>query len=226
MWKIIIAFCIFCLVLFIYLHVQFHLKTSNDLEVYELDQGSKDKLEEICDLRQPVIMNFYNDPILQSISRSQILVHYHAFEMKVRNTKENDYSTEIYIPLQAHSVFKLFDDDQSGSYISENNQEFLQETGIYKVIQKNDEFIRPSLVSNCIYDIFAGSENATTVFRNEINYRNYFFVTNGTVKIKLSPPKSGKYLRPIDDYDNFEFRSPINPWSPQEEYKYDFDKIK
>ena len=53
--KIIIGFVIFFLVLFIYLHVLFHLKTSNDLEIYELDEISKEKLEEICDLRQPVI---------------------------------------------------------------------------------------------------------------------------------------------------------------------------
>ena len=45
--EIIIGFFIFCLVLFIYLHVQFHLKTSEDLEMYEVDQPSKDKLEEM-----------------------------------------------------------------------------------------------------------------------------------------------------------------------------------
>ena len=30
----------------------------NDLEVYEIEQPSKDKLEEICDLRQPVIFDY------------------------------------------------------------------------------------------------------------------------------------------------------------------------
>ena len=58
--KIIIAFLIFCIVLFIYLHVQFHLKTSNDLEIYEVDDASKDKLENVCNLRQPTIINYSN----------------------------------------------------------------------------------------------------------------------------------------------------------------------
>ena len=58
--EIIIGFFIFCLVLFIYLHIQFHLKTSEDLEMYEVEQPSKDKLEEICDLRQPVLFDFYH----------------------------------------------------------------------------------------------------------------------------------------------------------------------
>ena len=56
--KIIFSMIIFCLVLFLYLHIFFHLKTSNDLEIYEIEQPSKDKLEEICDLRQPVRFDY------------------------------------------------------------------------------------------------------------------------------------------------------------------------
>ena len=29
----------------------------------------------------------------------------------------------------------------------------------------------------------------------------------------------------IYDYDNFEFKSPVNPWSPQPKYSADFDKM-
>ena len=49
---------VFTVVLFFYLHIQFHLKTSNDLEVYELDSPSKETLEEVCDLRQPARLSF------------------------------------------------------------------------------------------------------------------------------------------------------------------------
>ena len=56
--EIIIGFFIFCIVLFIYLHIQFHLKTSEDLEMYEVDQPSKERLEEIFDVRQPVLFDF------------------------------------------------------------------------------------------------------------------------------------------------------------------------
>lgn len=226
MWKYIVGFFIFCLVLFIYLHVNFHLKTGNELEVYELEGGSKDKLEEICDLRQPVIMNFYNDTIFKTCKKQYILANYRAFEMKIRNTKEDDYTSEIYLPLQAHSAFKLLNEDKTGSYITENNSEFLEETGILKILQSEDEFIRPGLTSNCTYDFCAGSENSVTPFRYEINYRNYIYVTSGEIEIKMAPPKCSKYLHPIEDYDNFEFRSPIHPWLVQEKYQYDFDKIK
>jgi hypothetical protein len=39
--KTVINIFIFCLILFIYLHIQYHLKTSNDLEIYEIEQPSK-----------------------------------------------------------------------------------------------------------------------------------------------------------------------------------------
>ena len=49
---------IFTLVLVIYIHINFHLKVSNDLEVYNIEKPSKDKLDEICDLKQPVVFDF------------------------------------------------------------------------------------------------------------------------------------------------------------------------
>lgn len=226
--KILFAFFIFCIVLFIYLHVQFHLKTSNDLEVYEIDDPSKDKLEEICDIRQPVIFDFNveSEKIIETTNKDFLLNHYHAFEMKVRNINDADYNSEIYMPLALHSVAKLLNEDKTSSYFSENNSDFLQETGVVKNLQYNDQFLRPPMLSNYNYDIMMASENTATPFRYEINYRNFFLVTQGSVHIKLAPPSSSKYLYPVYDYTNFEFRTPVNPWKVQAKYMADFDKMK
>ena len=226
MIEIITGFFVFCLVLFIYLHIQFHLKTSNDLEIYEVDQASKDKLEEICDIRQPVLFDFENQQIMETSNKDYILNNYHAFEIKIRNNKEIDSNSEMYMPLPIHSAIKLFNEDKQGTYFSENNTEFLQETGVIKNLQYNDEFLRPYMVSNCNYDILMGSEGCCTPFRYEINYRNFFLLTQGSAQIKLTPPQSTRYLYPNYDYENFEFRSPVNPWSPQPNYAADFDKLK
>ena len=56
MLKIIIALFVFCVILFFYLHIQFHLKTSDDLEIYEVDQASKDKIEEILIIIHPILV--------------------------------------------------------------------------------------------------------------------------------------------------------------------------
>ena len=125
-----------------------------------------------------------------------------------------------------HFAVKLFNEDNNSSYFSEGNFDFLQETGAIKNMSYNDEYLRPYLVSNCYYDVLFASANLETPFRYDLNYRNYYLVTQGSIKVKLSPPKSSKYLSPISDYENFEFKSPINPWDPQTKYKQEFDKIK
>ena len=224
--KIFLTVFIFCLVLFIYLHIQFHLKLSNDLEIYEMDNASKDKLEEICDIRQPVIFDFDNEKIVLSTNKSAILSNYKAFDVNIRNINDQNFDSEIYIPLPFHAASKLFLEDTTSSFFSENNQDFLLETGLIKHLQYNDAFIRPYMVSNCNYDLLIGSAGLETPFRYELNYRNYFVVTQGSVQIKLSPPVSTKYLNMVYDYENFEFRSPMNPWKIQTQYSADFDKIK
>ena len=224
--KSIISILIFCIVLFIYLHINFHLRTSNDLEVYEIDQPSKEKLEEICDLRQPVIFDYSVDGLLNECNIDTIEKNYGAFDIKVRNVKEYDDIAELYLPLTLNTGRDIFRKDNDERYISENNQDFLEETSLIKHMRYNDNFLRPLSVSNCIYDIMFSSNNSKTVLKYELNYRNYFLVTQGSVKIKLIPPKSSKYLYSIKDYDNFEFLSPVNPWDVQNQFKADFDKLK
>lgn len=218
---------VFCAVLFIYLHVQFHFKICNDLEVYEIDGPSKDKLEEICDLRQPVVFEYMNDDMLKSCNRESIQDTYGAFEVKMRNLTDtigND--EEMYIPITLASAIAATKQDSDKKYLIENNEEFLDETAMCKIFKYSDSFIRPPMVSTCIYDISIGNEGVKTPFRYEVNYRNYFMVTEGEIRIKMAPPKSSKYLYQHIDYENFEFCSQVNPWDTQQHYKKDFDKIK
>ena len=46
---------IFLLVLFIYIHITHQLKRSEDLEIYELDYTTNSHLQEVCDVKQPVL---------------------------------------------------------------------------------------------------------------------------------------------------------------------------
>jgi hypothetical protein len=219
---------IFCLVLFFYLHVYFQLKTSDDLEIYEIDNPSKDKLEEICDLRQPVLFQFPNDRILESCQRNTILDTYGAFDIKIRNVKQSaaDNENNLYVPLAFSNALNVLREDKDQKYLVENNSEFLAETGIVKSFKYNDIFLRPYMVSHCDYDFLMASEQTRTPFRYDLNYRNYLLVTEGEIKVKLTQPKSSKYLYQQKDYENFEFSSPLNPWQIQAQYKADFDKIK
>jgi hypothetical protein len=207
--------------------VLFHLNTANNLEIYEMDDFSKEKLEEICDLKQPILFDFDQEEIMEKTNKNFIFNNYPAFDVNIRTSATiNDKQDETYLPITLHIANKLFTQDSSGCYFTENNNTFLLETGVYKNMQYNDKFLRPYMVSNCYYDILFGSANSTTPFRYELNYRNYFLVTQGSLDIKLTPPDSSKYLHTCYDYDNFEFYSMINPWNVQPRYSSDFDKVK
>ena len=119
---------IFCIVLFIYIHITFHLKVSDDLEVYEIEQPSKDKLEEICDLRQPVIFDYKVDGLMKECNLDYIGNNFGAFDIKVRNVKEYDDESELYLPLTLNTAMEIFRKDENERFISENNYDFLDET--------------------------------------------------------------------------------------------------
>jgi hypothetical protein len=225
MLKIILGLFIFCIVLFIYLHIQFQLKTNDDLEVYDIDETSKEKIEEIFDLRQPLLFYFDCKKIMDTTNKTYISNNYNSFETKIRNINDNDNS-ELYVSLPIKVANKLFNDDKTASYYSENNKDLLEETSIIKSFKFNDSFLRPAMVSNCYYDVMFGSKNVFTPFRYEINYRNFFLLTQGSAQIKISPPHNTKHLYTNYDYENFEFSSPINPWNPQTKYCADFDRVK
>jgi hypothetical protein len=218
------------------------LKRSNDLEVYEIEQPSKQRLEEVCDIRQPTTFEFYNDQLLTQLSYQAIHTTYRAFDIHIRDvsktqanpaedkTKIQQKGTEddqvLYIPVTFKIAHEVLKKDNETKYISEHNADFIDETGLIKIFQVNDEFLRPYMVSTCMYDIMMASTGTTSPLRYEVNYRNYFLVTQGRIKILLIPPKDTRYLYPISDYDILEFRTPVNPWKVQPEYQDDFDKIK
>ena len=202
------------------------MKVSDDLEVYEIDQPSKEKLEEICDLRQPVIFDYNVGTLLDECSIDTIGKQFGAFDIKVRNVKEYDDVCELYLPLTLNTALDIFRKDSEERFVSENNGDFLEETSVIKSMRYNDIFLRPYSVSNCTYDLMFSSKLTKTPLKYELNYRNFFLVTQGSIRIKLIPPKSSKYLYTIKDYDNFEFLSPVNPWNVQTQFKPDFDKLK
>jgi hypothetical protein len=220
--EIIITFFIFLIVLFLYLHIQYQLKTSNELEIYEIEQElTKDKMEKICDLRQPIILDTTEEllELIPIFSKSSLLHEYSSYEIKIRNKKNIGTIEDLFIPLQISIADKLFLNDVSQNFYSENNSDFLYESGLVKNILKNDFILKPHLSCHSTYDVLFGSENVKTPLRYEHSYRNYIMVTEGSVKVKLIPPKYNKYCETETDYENLEHRSEIDVWDTQEKEK-------
>ena len=220
--SILLSIIIFCVVFFLYLHIYHHFKLSNDLEIYTIDGISKDKLEEICNLRQPVLFKFHNEN-LKDLTLTHLTQNYGSFDVKIKNNRKLE---DISLPISIGNAHTLFQKDIESKYFTDKNEDFLQETGIRKILTQNDMFLRPALVSNCYYDLQTGSTNCWTPLQYSLNYRNYIYVSEGTITIKLIPPIYSKYLYEEKDYNSFEFRSPIHPWNIQDKYLRNFSKIK
>jgi hypothetical protein len=213
----ILIVAVFCVILFFYLHVQFQLKTSSDLELFEIYETTKEGIEEICNMRQPTVFNHVDDQlvnaVIKKINMDVLNERYSQYSVQVREeagVNNDEYAT---LPLAAASQLMNASSSSSGNkcFFSENNHEFLSETGVMKNI--SDRMLRPSLCYCADHDVMFGTEGCTTPLRFDTNYRNYYLCTKGIVYIKLVPPKYTKRLDAIYDYDLFEFRTPHNLWT-------------
>ena len=79
--------------------MHFHLNTSDDLEVYTIENVSKDRLEEICNLKQPVLFEYNNDNLLETVNIGRMEELYGAFDVNFRNITKKDDESEIYLPI-------------------------------------------------------------------------------------------------------------------------------
>lgn len=209
--QIIINLIIFLITLFLYIHINFQLRTNNDLEILDIDNITKDLLEEVCNYKQPILFKFYIEELSNYLHLDNILANYQTFDVNVRNITDHDTSL---LPLKLNAADELFQKDSSGIYISEYNQDFIEETTtIKRYFESNDIFLRPHLCSECNYDILFGSQGSYTPLRYELNVRNFIYVVDGSVEIMLTIPNAMRYLDIVKDYELFEFRSKYNPFN-------------
>ena len=138
-----LTFFVFSLMLFLYLHIYYHLKTGDDLEVYTLNTPSKDKLEDMCTSRQPVLFKYNNKLILDNFKTQKMTNEHGVFDVGIR--KKDD---DLYLPVLLREAIDLFRNDKEENYFTEKNYDLLQETGLHKILRNNDYYLRPPMVSN------------------------------------------------------------------------------
>ena len=224
--------CIFIIVLFLYIHIANQFKLSEDTEIYESDYNNNNHLNEICELKQPLLMemnhvcpNLFSDIVPKNIAK------YSSHDICLKDcsdyfSQENDDS-QCFDPiiLPFHTSIKFLETDKRAHLFSENNQDFLEETTLVKKIQKIDEYIKPHFCVHSKYDLLFGSSNTVTPFRYHNDNRTFLCVTSGKIRVKMTPWKSTKYLHLQKDYEHYEFRSHVHPTKPSDQDQHDFEKI-
>ena len=211
MQQYLLSFCLFCVVLVAYLHLYRHWKTSQVMEFYEIDNPTKDRWEQVCELHQPTLFS-------RSCPPNLLLYHLHSLKdnlstrMVSVRSQSNNTMTSFLLPLtQALALFEK--DTESPSYFFDRNRSVFQD-----VFARNPDFMaslhlmRPPMALRPHVDILAGSKKTTTPWEYKISYRNYFVVTSGKLVFSFLPYDVGnKCLVPQHDYDEMHFWSPVPP---------------
>ena len=205
------------IVLLVYLHIFYHLKVSNDLEIYEHDITNKNNLEEILNLRQPVVMNYNRQNLDTIFTIDNIYKNYSKSEINVRkNNMDNnlvDKNTVVTIDL----LKNLFENDNK--YYSENNSKFIDKSNLTQELEYNDVILKPPMNSETKYDVLLGGISTSTKFKYDLNFRHFLYVSDGNINVTLSPPNNSKNMELYKDYYNFEYISSINPYLKEDEMK-------
>jgi len=195
-----------------------------------MDYSTNENLQEICDIKQPVLFEYKS--VLPSFFETLNIDTIDAIQNTDLKVKESqDYyqeSTETidYVVLPFSSAHTLLTSDTNARYFTENNEDAVDEAGLASFYKENDDYLKPFATAQTKYDLLFGSKSATTPLRYHTGYRHFLCVNSGKIQVKMTPYKSQKYLYPIYDYENYEFRSPVNAWAGQRKYLHEMDKIK
>ena len=170
----VVQICIFIIVLFVYVHISYNLKSGNELYVYEITNPTKEKLEEIVSLRQPVKFEFPCD--CSQMTWKSLISEYGSFDVNIISNKKRDNDVETIscqVPLGGGNCCtkdqlkdtegekgEMGEAEVGGEQFEPNqlpllvdNQQFLEETGVVDIFRRDDDLFRPHLSFKCEYDL-------------------------------------------------------------------------
>lgn len=215
-----LSIIIFIIILTIYMHVMEEHKISEDLEIYEMDFKDNKQLQEVCNLKQPVI--FKLEDTETKFFREFDIIGETKTPVTVKDKVDIDNANTIKLPY--NSAQTLMKTDTSSRFYSERNFKITDETGYD--FTKLDTHLKPHLTMYSKRELLFGSKGAHTVMRYHTEHRKFLVVRKGRVHIKMTPWRSNRLLHVTKDYVNYDFRSKVDVWEPQSKYASDIEQLK
>jgi hypothetical protein len=203
---------IFFVILFSYIHVQHQLKSGEDLEIYEYDFTTAKSLQDICQLKQPVIFALHLpfDGIVKPLEFLEIKDRRDYQQLPDSGSSNKKHIETIQVSYE--SGRRLLDTDMKGWFYSNRNR--LNESWT-KWFKKMDPFLKPPFTLYTETDIIYGSRKArtTTVFHRESHVYLYTPPESNKgccIRVKMTPYKSSVFLDHVDDYTFYEYWSAVD----------------
>jgi len=224
------SFALFLLVLFFYIHITAQYKKSEDLDIYEADYDSHSGLQQICDIRQPFLFEFrsVNSDFFERMNWVSVTSVCGSYDIRIKEIADYFSKDELavdYVLLPWTQGTTLIRDTAT-QYFTENNHDFVEDAGLFRVFSQTDSFLKPEWTCITRYDVMTGAKTTGTPLRYHTETRRFLSVQSGRILVKMTPWKSTKYLYVNEDFENYEFWSPINVWNPQKKYLHEMDKLR
>ena len=167
----IVFLLVFIFALFIYIHVLFQWKVSNEIDIPHISLPNKDTLEQVADTHQPFLFekDLESSLYLEGIER----------EINVEKLGE----APIKVPHKA-----MLSAVKKEPYLSQKNASFLERTQWMQDIKKLnvcDTLLKPHMNWKTAHDIIYGNKGVYTDLRCSAVGRNYFAVVEGYAELKL-----------------------------------------
>jgi len=173
-----LIYCILFLVCsIIYIHILYHLKQSDEENIYDIDFQNKSHLEKICDMRCPFVFKAPNTSLLTGDKMKEMNIELNILketskEIEIEGEGEGKKATRT-----EHYVF------------SEFNKRALENSSIQDTIRKSEkQYFRPDFTLMNNTDLIHSSPEFTTPLVSNYNYRNFFHVHYGSVKVRFISP--------------------------------------
>lgn len=214
MLQFLVSILIFCIVLLLYLHVVYYLKVNNTLEVFHVNDYTKENVNRLCQLKQPFTFNYMNQPLLQALNFDSLQNQYNKLFIQLRKKTE-----DLFLPVPVERGLQLFENDVSNNYYSENNEVFLKTANLLQYC-KQDNVLQPTLMSNHKFDVILGNSGSNTKTKYNLYYRNFFYVIDGSCKLRLLPPNTSGKLNVNKNYELFEYNCKENVFDPSFKQQY------
>jgi hypothetical protein len=217
-----LEWAVFLLVFFLYVHIVYQYKSSDEMDIYEMDYVDNANLQETCNLLQPFVFSGRESlpslPTLEEALSEKPEALFHLYD----DPKKDPIS----LPMSA--ILPLLQESStSRRYYSEHNQAFFQEVvDFQEKMREVDPCLQPPFTAQTHHDVCIGSVLATTPLKYHVNTRKFLVVSTGKIQVKMTPwKKHRKYIHEIRDYDIGEYRSGMDVWDPAPHHQRDCKKL-
>jgi hypothetical protein len=205
---------VFTLCLFMYVHVKYQRKVCPESNTITMPIDSKAKLDEVTDVRLPTKFPNHFFPEVNAISLADIAREWRdPIDVNVLRAAGGGEGGEteggdeggapgdgaIPVPLNLEDALVLFEGESA--YVTERNAD-AAESIFGDALREREFLIRPTLTVRSGLDLLAGSPGAKTRLQHHIQFRNYVFVTSGSVQFRFVHPKHLPHCLP--DFDHGE----------------------